>query len=130
MIAPDYQQYKDYIDQVDADALELVRLREEVKGPTGFDTWKDAAIDERLKRVALERQLKEIKEVAEELIRVGFDPNPTHRIFYFQPGTDVPAELSNDAVRSIEEFWTRYFGHLYNRCQEQGEKIKKIIDNS
>ncbi|MGZ0476508.1 DUF551 domain-containing protein, partial [Citrobacter freundii] len=34
---------------------ELYRLREEIKGPAGFDTWKDAAIAERKARVELEK---------------------------------------------------------------------------
>ncbi|HHT8272976.1 TPA: hypothetical protein ACT2RL_001544 [Citrobacter braakii] len=34
---------------------ELYRLREEIKGPNGFDTWKDAAIAERKARVELEK---------------------------------------------------------------------------
>nr|WP_239066739.1 hypothetical protein [Citrobacter freundii] len=34
---------------------ELYRLREEIKGPDGFDTWKDAAIAERKARVELEK---------------------------------------------------------------------------
>ncbi|WP_416135225.1 hypothetical protein [Citrobacter portucalensis] len=34
---------------------ELYRLREEIKGPSGFDTWKDAAIAERKARVELEK---------------------------------------------------------------------------
>ncbi|MDU9355284.1 hypothetical protein PGS10_11590 [Klebsiella sp. 141153] len=34
---------------------ELYRLREEVKGPDGFDTWKDAAIAERKARVEIEK---------------------------------------------------------------------------
>lgn len=33
---------------------ELYRLRDEIKGPDGFDTWKDAAIAERKARVELE----------------------------------------------------------------------------
>lgn len=32
---------------------EVLRLREELKGPDGFATWKEAAISERLKRVKL-----------------------------------------------------------------------------
>ena len=32
---------------------EVIRLKEELKGPTGFATWKDAAISERLARVKL-----------------------------------------------------------------------------
>lgn len=38
---------------------ELHRLRQEVKGPDGYATWRDAAVDERLKRVATEKLLTE-----------------------------------------------------------------------
>lgn len=40
-----------------ADYEELYRLRAEVQGPDGFATWKDAAIHERQRRIALEKQL-------------------------------------------------------------------------
>lgn len=43
-------------ESVDEVYAELYRLREEVKGPDGFDTWRDAAIDEKKARVELERQ--------------------------------------------------------------------------
>lgn len=39
---------------------ELYRLREEVKGPDGFQTWKDAAVFERKRRVAMESIATEI----------------------------------------------------------------------
>lgn len=37
---------------------EIYRLREAVKGPTGYNSWQEAAIDERLRRVKAERELK------------------------------------------------------------------------
>jgi hypothetical protein len=43
---------------------ELYLLREEVKGPDGFQTWKDAAIFERGRRVALEGLASEIDYLA------------------------------------------------------------------
>ncbi|HHT0407416.1 TPA: hypothetical protein ACTW6H_005689, partial [Raoultella ornithinolytica] len=38
---------------------ELYRLREEVKGPDGLNTWRDAAIAEKKARVELERQINQ-----------------------------------------------------------------------
>ena len=38
---------------------ELYRLREEIKGPDGFNTWRDAAIAEKKARVELERQINQ-----------------------------------------------------------------------
>ncbi|WP_236526080.1 hypothetical protein, partial [Escherichia coli] len=38
---------------------ELYRLREEVKGPDGFNTWRDAAIAEKKARVELEKQINQ-----------------------------------------------------------------------
>ena len=32
-----------------------------MKGPKGFETWEDAAIDERLKRVEAEKQLADLR---------------------------------------------------------------------
>lgn len=42
---------------------ELYRLREEVKGPDGFDTWKDAAIAERKARVELEKSVQVLSDI-------------------------------------------------------------------
>ncbi|HGY3717487.1 TPA: hypothetical protein ACNVDX_003153 [Citrobacter gillenii] len=42
---------------------ELYRLREEVKGPAGFDTWKDAAIAERKARVELEKAIPILNDI-------------------------------------------------------------------
>lgn len=39
--------------------LEIIQLREAVKGPYGFATWKEAATAERLKRVKAESDLEE-----------------------------------------------------------------------
>jgi hypothetical protein len=41
----------------DAEWAELWKLRAEVQGPNGFATWKDAAVAERLKRIAAESAL-------------------------------------------------------------------------
>ena len=40
---------------------DLIRTREEFKGPDGFPTWKDAAVDERRRRVEAERQVKALQ---------------------------------------------------------------------
>ncbi|GEM_PF-5536378 len=42
---------------------ELYRLRAELKGPDGFDTWKDAAIAERKNRVELEKQAQRVGDI-------------------------------------------------------------------
>ena len=38
---------------------EIQDLLNEIKGPDDFETWKDAAIDERVKRVKAEQSLKD-----------------------------------------------------------------------
>ncbi|EHT1484502.1 hypothetical protein KXE51_003482 [Salmonella enterica] len=38
---------------------ELHRLREEIKGPDGFATWKDAAVEEKKKRIELQRVISQ-----------------------------------------------------------------------
>jgi hypothetical protein len=40
------------------DYAELYRLRAAVKGPDGFETWQDAATDERIRRVKAESDIK------------------------------------------------------------------------
>lgn len=51
---------------------EIWRLREAVKGPTGYATWQDAATDERIRRVKAEAALKarEPSEDAKDAARV------------------------------------------------------------
>lgn len=39
---------------------ELYQLREDVKGPDGFDTWREAAIAERKARVELEKEFQRV----------------------------------------------------------------------
>lgn len=47
---------------------EIHKLREEIKGPDGYQTWKDAAVDERIKRVKAEKELKaETEKSSDEL---------------------------------------------------------------
>lgn len=44
--------------EMDAEAYaELIRLRAAVKGPEGFATWQDAAVDERMQRIKAQRAL-------------------------------------------------------------------------
>lgn len=45
----------------------VAELEHELKGPDGFETWKDAAIDERVRRVQTETQVAELSAVAEAL---------------------------------------------------------------
>jgi hypothetical protein len=41
---------------------EIWLLREEIKGPTGYATWQDAAIAEKLKRIELEKENTVLRE--------------------------------------------------------------------
>lgn len=43
---------------------EIHRLRAAVKGPDGYETWQDAATDEKLKRVRLVNQVRKFNEEA------------------------------------------------------------------
>ena len=40
---------------------EIQRLEADQQGPDGFDTWKDAAIDERVRRVKAEAEIEDKK---------------------------------------------------------------------
>ena len=40
---------------------EIERLKADQQGPDGFDTWKDAAIDERVRRVKAEAEIEDKK---------------------------------------------------------------------
>jgi hypothetical protein len=41
-------------DLVAQEWAELFQLREDIKGPEGYETWKDAAVAERIRRVKAE----------------------------------------------------------------------------
>lgn len=53
------------LDANEADAVVLWaaihHLRAAQQGPSGYQSWQDAAVDERVKRVALQRELDELK---------------------------------------------------------------------
>ena len=57
--------YRNVIDMKDA---EIERLRAELQGPDGFETWKDAAIDERVRRVKAETEIED-KEASLDMMR-------------------------------------------------------------
>lgn len=46
---------------------EIHRLRSAMKGPDPFPTWYEAAVDERIRRVAAERKLKKLQEEHPEI---------------------------------------------------------------
>ncbi len=48
---------------------EIWLLRSEIAGPAGYASWKDAAVDERIKRVAAERELQAATDRAESAER-------------------------------------------------------------
>lgn len=50
------------------DYAELIRLREEIKGPDGFATWADAAFHERRLRTELEDKLKTTQWLLEQAL--------------------------------------------------------------
>lgn len=41
---------------------EIFRLRAALKGPDGYTTWMDAAVDEKVKRIAAERKLQALRD--------------------------------------------------------------------
>ena len=52
---------------------EIHLLREALKGPDGFDTWKDAAVAERLRRVAFQGELQALRNHVEYWFRTDRD---------------------------------------------------------
>jgi hypothetical protein len=99
-----------------------------ITAPEGYETWREAAIDERIKRVALQLKLREVTEIAKEIQGVGFDPNPTHRIYFFNEHRPATNESATSAVTELETFWSTYFGALYKRCRDNGTKLLEVIN--
>lgn len=59
---------------------ELYRLREEIKGPDGFDTWKDAAIAERKSRVELEKAYQRMGDIDYLSAMAAFHSDQWHKM--------------------------------------------------
>lgn len=55
---------------------DLHKLREEIKGPDGFPTWKDAALHERLEKVKAQAQVAELERQL-ELQKINFSDTVT-----------------------------------------------------
>lgn len=69
---------------------EIHKLRHEVKGPDGFETWRDAAIDERRRRVELQKKYDELG----------------HHVVFLLDGTW--SYLHNHCtIQSIKDRWTK-----------------------
>ena len=83
---------------------------------------------ERINRVAFQLKLKEVTEIAKEIQRVGFDPNPTHRIYFFNESRPATNETATAAVTELETFWSSYFSALYKRCRDNGTKLLEVIN--
>jgi len=52
---------------------EIHRLRVIVRGPEGYDTWQDAALAERLRRIAFQGELQALRNHVEYWFRAGRD---------------------------------------------------------
>jgi hypothetical protein len=51
----------DYYDKWVESTAEIERVRAELQGPDGFETWKDAAIDERVRRRKAETEIERLR---------------------------------------------------------------------
>lgn len=58
---------KDAYKQIQEYALRILQMENELLGPTGYATWKDAAVAERVRRVKAEEELKEVRKFIEHL---------------------------------------------------------------
>ncbi len=54
-------------------AATLECMRDEMRGPDGFASWKDAAIDERLKRVQFQRDALRFRFLADRAVLLAID---------------------------------------------------------
>ena len=59
---------------------ELYQLREDIKGPDGFDTWKDAAIEERKARVELEKEFQRVVNIDYLCAMAAFHSDQWHKM--------------------------------------------------
>ena len=76
---------------------ELVRLKAEMQGPEGFATWKDAALDERLKRVrtrseTLQECVDRIEELKSSVSEAGILTQEVH---------ETAINVLNNCVRAL-----------------------------
>lgn len=86
--------------RVEPEALlhsELFRLKAEMQGPAGFATWKDAALDERLKRVrtrseTLTECIDRIEELKSAVSEAGILTQEVH---------ETALNVLNNCIRSL-----------------------------
>lgn len=48
---------------------EIWKLRSEARGPGDYETWRDAAVDEKMKRIKAEKELAELKSKLGDLLK-------------------------------------------------------------
>lgn len=76
---------------------EILRLKAEMQGPDGFATWKDAALDERLKRVRIRTEtitecVDRIEELKSSVSEAGILGQEVH---------ETAINVLNNCVRSL-----------------------------
>lgn len=124
---------------------EIERLRGDIKGPDEFETWKDAAINERLKRVSAEAEAKALKNGAERILEstgysstdtggVWFKVRPITHLIHLKKGTtlythppkaEVPEGWDDMAYKSMAdavEYWKNEATVAWTRLQEYIER--------
>jgi hypothetical protein len=87
--------------------LESILIRQQceyVKGPDGFETWRDAAVSERAWRVSM-KPLNEVVDLAREAMDIFTGPNMNER------------KLCAELVR-LDEFYTREAQRLRQQADE------------
>lgn len=98
----------------------VIKINNENEAPKGFGSWKDAAINERLKRVAIEAELKELREqTAVGFVRMDcFTDNKIYQENELEKGWDVlPVYLGNPPVAQSRDsaepaIWMRELGGI------------------
>lgn len=113
---------------------ELYRLREEVKGPDGFATWKDAAVSERLRAAVLKDSLQAFIKYAED---VGDDSPELDAARSAIAGTStqadmvlvprVPTEARSDGWTFDPEYLTQISESSTNEWMPDLEGIEAVL---
>jgi hypothetical protein len=76
---------------------EIWRLRAEAKGPAGFDTWRDAAVEERYKRAKVEGALMELRSMLKHELDLFHNGSPWDR-------PPILPTLEEERNKHIKEF--------------------------
>lgn len=98
----------------------VIELEAQIKGPDDFATWKDAAIDERVRRVAAENRESELAAHADRLIHLVKDA--------MESENDFMTEWDEEAAIAIKATPTESLALLKLQHERDKETYRQLLE--